>query len=354
MHSSVYATAGDAILARLPRLAKNAGALHYKRQPDVRERFGEAERGMGIPDAERHLTFLAEALRIEHPALFTQYAVWVKVLFHGLGLPEETLEFALKSISETLRLKLPLELSTAADEYIRPTLRHLPDFPFESSPFVSKQHPMGELATQYLAAILKGNRHEACALMEEAVTQGASVRDLYQLVYEPTLKEVGRLWQTGQISVAQEHFCTTTTQFVMSQLYPPPPAIPRKGVGVIVACVGGELHEFGARMVADLFELDGWDVCFLGANTPTRSILEALELWNAELLALSTTMIPHITLIRETIDAVRAQDPSVKILVGGYPFSIVSSLWREVGADGTAASASEALKVGTRLVGWKR
>jgi signal transduction histidine kinase len=41
---------------------------------------------------------------------------------------------------------------------------------------------------------------------------------------------------------------------------------------------------WGARMVADFFELDGWDTYFLGANTPTDSILRAVEERRADIL----------------------------------------------------------------------
>ena len=63
-------------------------------------------------------------------------------------------------------------------------------------------------------------------------------------------------------------------------------------------------------------------------------------------------MTSHLSRIREIIAAVRARDVdgSVKVLVGGYPFSFVDGLWKEIGADGTGRSAVEAVEVGNRLV----
>ncbi|MDZ7776615.1 MAG: hypothetical protein U5L09_13885 [Bacteroidales bacterium] len=54
----------------------------------------------------------------------------------------------------------------------------------------------------------------------------------------------------------------------MSQLYPYIFNSQRVGKSMVAATVGGELHEMGIRMVADFFEMEGWDTWYLGANAP--------------------------------------------------------------------------------------
>jgi len=97
--------------------------------------------------------------------------------------------------------------------------------------------------------------------------KGFLYKELYLKVSQRTQREVGRLWQLNRISVAQEHFCTGATQQIMAFLYPHLFRGGSKARRVLVACVGKELHEIGARMVADFFELEGWDSYFIGANT---------------------------------------------------------------------------------------
>ena len=65
------------------------------------------------------------------------------------------------------------------------------------------------------------------------------------------------------------------------------------------------------------------------------------------MLAVSATMAGHIRGVRELIAALRA-DPrcrNVRVLVGGRPFTINSRLAADVGADGWAPSAREALEL---------
>jgi MerR family transcriptional regulator, light-induced transcriptional regulator len=116
--------------------------------------------------------------------------------------------------------------------------------------------------------------------------------------------------------------------------------------------VGGELHELGARMVADFFEMDGWDTYFLGANTPMDSILHAVAEREAHLLAISATMTFNIGKVTELISALRraGMDSRTRVLVGGYPFNIAPDLWQTVGANGYARDAQQSLEVAERLL----
>ena len=102
------------------------------------------------------------------------------------------------------------------------------------------------------------------------------MRDVYLHVFQRSQYEIGRLWQSNQISVAQEHLCTAATQLIMSQLYPFIFGTERRNRRVVAACVGGDLHEIGIRMVADFFEMDGWDTFYLGANVPITDIVQTV------------------------------------------------------------------------------
>ncbi|EDN69788.1 corrinoid protein [Beggiatoa sp. PS] len=105
-------------------------------------------------------------------------------------------------------------------------------------------------------------------------------------------------------------------------------------------------------MVADFFEMEGWDTYYLGANTPTPSVLQELEERHAEVLAISATMTFHLRAVEELIAAVRSNKvfQHVKIIVGGYPFNLESALWKQVGADASAPNAKEAIVVAGTLV----
>jgi MerR family transcriptional regulator, light-induced transcriptional regulator len=56
---------------------------------------------------------------------------------------------------------------------------------------------------------------------------------------------------------------------------------------VLVACVEGEVHSIGARMVADLLDIEGSAVDFLKVDVPMSESIEILEIRRPDLVALS-------------------------------------------------------------------
>jgi methylmalonyl-CoA mutase cobalamin-binding domain/chain len=138
----------------------------------------------------------------------------------------------------------------------------------------------------------------------------------------------------------------------MSQLYPHIFNTHKVGRRLVATCASEELHEIGMRMVADFFEMEGWDTYYVGANTPASSILQTLRERQADVLGISSTMHYHVTAVKALIDQVRASGlgQRVKILVGGYPFNRHTDLWRKVGADGCGQDAQEAVRLANHLV----
>jgi methanogenic corrinoid protein MtbC1 len=338
--------------AQRDALSERIVARQYSLQPERWEPYGDVGRTKSVRDAAYHLLYLDEAIAASDPSLFVDYVAWVKVLFANLGFQDDVLVTTLECTREVLREALPSEMVAVVHEYIEAGLRHLEGASQTVPSFLSAGAPLGGLTRRYLDALLRGERHLASRLILDAVEEGVSVKDIYLHVFQPSQREIGRLWQMNQLSVAQEHYCTAATQLVMSQLYPYIFSAPKLGRRLVATCVGGELHELGARMVADFFEMAGWDTYYLGANTPTAGVLQTLGQRSPDVLAISATMTFHVSAVAELIADVRASDVGerVSVLVGGYPFNVAPDLWQRLGADGCAKDAEEAVAVANRLV----
>lgn len=338
--------------SRRPELAEAITARHYELQPDLAVRHGAAGRDKCRQDAGFHLSYLADAVSVDLPALFADYVAWAKVMLAARGVPQEDLARNLEVLREVLQRELPADQALVAVEYIETGLRQLPGVALEIPTLIGQDEPLNELAGAYLQALLRGERHVASRLVLDAVEAGTSVRDVYLYVFQRAQHEVGCLWQTNRLSVAQEHYCTAATQLIMSQLYPYLFAGRRTGHTLVATCVAGDLHEIGVRMVSDFFEMDGWDTFYLGANTPAVSLLRTVEERGADLLAVSATMTFHLRAVKELISLVRGTPAGqrLKILVGGYPFNLSPDLWRIVGADAWGRDAQESVLVADRLL----
>ena len=99
--------------------------------------------------------------------------------------------------------------------------------------------------------------------------------------------------------------------------------------------------------------MEGWSTYYLGANTPAREVVGALVDRGGDVLAISATIASHVRDVAATIAAVRGEPACerVRIVVGGYPFNVDPDLWRRVGADASAGSAADAVRLAGDLVG---
>lgn len=206
---------------------------------------------------------------------------------------------------------------------------------------------------EYIAALRDGDRRRALNTARAALQEGTDIRSLYLDVFQPAMHEIGRLWEVNELTVAQEHLATAITQSVMAQLYAHVFARPPVGRTLVATCIGGELHELGIRMVADFFEIEGWDVYYLGANMPADDVVSMVADQRANLLAISVTLNNHVPHARELIQRVRASSigSAVKVMVGGQPINRSPDIYRTIGADFTAPNAREAVKRAMEVIG---
>ncbi len=343
---------GKALKEKRSELAAELVEREFRRHPELIERYGPIGRAKSLQDADYHLLYLSQALEISQPSLFSDYVAWCKVMLAQRGVLPQDLMFHLECMAEVVEELVPETEGQEAATIIRMAISGASEMPEDLPTFLREGEPLAPLAYQYFEALRRGDRRLACNLVLNAVNEGTPIRDIYLYVFQTTQHEIGRLWQTNRMSVAQEHFCTAATQLIMSQLYPRIFATESNGLTLVASCVEGDLHELGIRMVADFFAMKGWDTYYLGANTPIRGVVETVIERKADLLAISATMTYHVDAVKRLIDAVRSSPEcaDVKILAGGYPFSQNSELWRAVGADGSATDADGAVETGITLL----
>jgi len=174
-----------------------------------------------------------------------------------------------------------------------------------------------KIYTSYLSSLLSGNKKECTYITRELLDQNISIYDLYINLFQRSMYQIGKLWETNKISVAVEHMATLIIEGLLNLLYPQIFSAEHIGKSAIVSCVPNEFHQLGAKMVADIFELNGWDGFFLGANTPSIELLQLIDEKKPDLLALSMSIYFNLPALKETIQKVQTNYPQLDIIVGG-------------------------------------
>lgn len=174
-----------------------------------------------------------------------------------------------------------------------------------------------EIYKSYLSHLLAGNKSDCRAIVEQLIEQEISVQELYTALFQASMYEVGHLWETHQISVAVEHLATAITEGLLHHTYPILFASERIGKSAIISCVPKEYHQIGAKLIADIFELNGWDSYFLGANTPAHSIIKMIDDKQPDLLGLSISLPTSKRWLEQMIETVQSSFPQLDIIIGG-------------------------------------
>ncbi len=177
-----------------------------------------------------------------------------------------------------------------------------------------------EVYRRYLEGLLTNNRQQCRVCFEQWLAATPELRTLYEDLVRRSLYEVGDLWERGRISVATEHLATAISEGLLNLTYPRLFARPRLGKSAVVTCVANEYHQIGGKMVADLFELNGWRGYFLGANTPVRDVQALIAEKQPDVVALSVASAFSLDALISGAGEIRAAFPKVPILVGGQAF----------------------------------
>ncbi len=334
----------DAMERMIEHVNRELGGRH-----DINELIGHNPFQMMDMNHQHHAQFMLTVFRLNAFDLLVRTIPWVYRAYHSRGFSYDYFHIELLAWEKALldnsagcdvrsiiavydwmicNHEAMIQLSTSGD-----TLGFsLPD-------------ETDEMQQIFTALLLHGDHKGCLKLVEQSITTSDELRHFYQHVVRYALYTVGSLWERNEISVAEEHLATAIVGRVTSFLYGRfIGGVQAKGT-VIVCAVPNEFHEVGARMVADVLELDGWDVSYLGANVPLQDLLALLRKKKPFFLAVSVATAFNLEKAQELIAAVKQvpEFSSIKILAGGLAFGSVPRLWQEFGADGYAAGLDEAL-----------
>ncbi|MGM0613386.1 MAG: cobalamin B12-binding domain-containing protein [Bacteroidota bacterium] len=174
---------------------------------------------------------------------------------------------------------------------------------------------------EFVKLLISGGRSRCSEYAHDYFKQANSVKALYEDVLKSSLYEIGKLWEYNKISVATEHLASAIVEAILNEFYHNIATKRKTEKTVILSCVEEEQHQIGVKMISDIFEMNGWNSYFLGANTPTKELIDYTKLVKPDLLAVSLSIYFHLPVLEEMLQKVREEFPGQPVLVGGQAFS---------------------------------
>jgi methanogenic corrinoid protein MtbC1/DNA-binding XRE family transcriptional regulator len=207
-----------------------------------------------------------------------------------------------------------------------------------------------EAQKKYLQALIAGDADKAAQVVANLAASKMALASIYTDVLAPSMVSVGEWWCQSRINVAQEHLATQITLAQMEKLRSMQ-SLPRPlPYAIMVACVEGELHFIGARMAADLFQLEGWSVDFLGPDVPTRALIDISAARRVDLLCVSITMETNFPALTLLLESLRTFPDRPKLIIGGRVNGNKGGWRSDADELETASTIVEGLKIARKLL----
>ncbi len=212
------------------------------------------------------------------------------------------------------------------------------------------EHFLGQCAD----AVLKGDKNAAADLARTAMDKGYETLDVIENGFSKGIRQAGDLWEKGDYFLPELAFSAEAMKTAMNLLQPALLKLSEEGHGkgrVVIGTIQGDIHDIGKTLVATMLAANGYTVVDLGADVPHEQFLSEIESKNPKLLCMSallTTTMSGQGYIIEQLKKKGLRD-NIKVIVGGAP---TNTTWaEEIGADGFAENAVEAVRLAQALLG---
>jgi 5-methyltetrahydrofolate--homocysteine methyltransferase len=199
-------------------------------------------------------------------------------------------------------------------------------------------------------AILDGDKTAATECVQAALDDGVAASEILQDAMIAAMDEVGHLFEEGEIFVPEMLVAARAMKAGLALLKP---HLVKSGVEpagkVVLGTVAGDMHDIGKNLVAMMLEGAGFEIVDLGVDVAPDAFIEAIQN-GIDVLGLSALLTTTMVSMEKTIQAVEVAGlrDKVKVVVGGAP--VTAEYANQIGADGFAADASQAVTLVKSLV----
>jgi methanogenic corrinoid protein MtbC1 len=205
-----------------------------------------------------------------------------------------------------------------------------------------------DIIGSFEAALLSLDRLKASEILEETSGTWSSMEQLKHIVV-PALERIGSGWETGRIALTQVYMAGRICEELVEKILPRE-APARKRQPEMAITVLQDYHLLGKRIVLSALRASGYELKDYGRMDVNELVQQTFE-DQIELLFISTLMLPSALKVESVKKKLDQSKSPARIVVGGAPFRLDETLWKEVGADAMGWDPSDAVTLIGKLTG---
>lgn len=202
-------------------------------------------------------------------------------------------------------------------------------------------------------SVMDGDIDTVKLLVKESLKNGANPLELVDKGLAKGIRTVGERYGKGEIFLTELLMGAEAMKVGMAIINPEIKKQKKelKKVGsIIIGTVAGDIHDLGKNIVAALFSAHGFDVVDLGVDVPDQKFIDGVKEMKPDILGLSALMTSTIPKQRELVNLLKSSGlrDKVKVMIGGA--AVNEDYARDIGADGYAENANDAVVKAKTLV----
>ncbi len=196
-------------------------------------------------------------------------------------------------------------------------------------------------------AVMHGETSEVLRIVNSTLEKGVSPMDVSERAMVPAIREVGRLFETGEIFLPNLMLSAQAMEAGMAIVNG---AIEKhakvEAVGtVVLATAEGDIHDIGKNIVATILRTNGWRVLDLGKSVKAEAIIREAVESSADVVGISALMTTTVVRIPQAVELLHKK--GIPVMIGG---AVVTKEYAdEIGADFYGADAMAALRGAEKL-----
>lgn len=198
--------------------------------------------------------------------------------------------------------------------------------------------------------ILQGRKDETAAKVTALLAAGTTALEIIDEEFVPALNIVGDKFEKQQMFLPQlmQSAESVKAGFVIIKNHMEKSGKkPEYKAKILLATVEGDIHDIGKNIVAMILENYGYEIFDLGKDVPPELVVETIKKHDIKLVGLSALMTTTVQNMKKTIELIKENNLSCKIMVGG---AVLNEEYTEfVGADFYAKTAMDSVEIAKKL-----
>lgn len=276
---------------------------------------------------------------------------WINTAFLAMAI-SKGLTMAIANPSSELLMNIKMACDVITNKDIN-SKNYISYFGSQQKPLTRENQDKLEdkkIGEKIFDAVLEGNNEIIGTLINKALEEKVSARDIVDNYLIPAINQVGKFFDEKKYFLPQLIQSAETMKkgfTCVEPLLKQTSVAEEKEVVIVLATVKGDIHDIGKNIVALMLRNYGFKVYDLGKDVSAETIINEAKNLNAHIIGLSALMTTTMVEMKEVIKLAKEQNLNCKFMIGG---AVVDAEYaKEIGADGYSRDAYEAVKLAKRL-----